>query len=226
MCPSAGYMGTQELNIDWFVNPPEVQAARREGGSSSREKEGEALCLKKINKTLQWYARQSAREAEKTTFVLCFVRALSAALAMLWAQPGFVPLGPTPSTSLIVGGQTWPQVLLLKGISLGPVSVTSHLRLEVTHAPRSSMALLSYPKFLTEGGGQWRKASPTVGRQQYPLALESVSHWRRGGPERLSVGINHKCLGWNFHPKHQGHERYWSQGSGTGPGFGSAGGKE
>ena len=74
ICP-AGYMGRQELNIDQFVNPPEVQAARREGGSNSREKKGEALCLKKLNKTLRQYARQSAREAKKRTFVLCFVRA-------------------------------------------------------------------------------------------------------------------------------------------------------
>lgn len=68
-------MGRQELNIDQFVNPPGVQAARREGGSNSREKEGEALCLKKINKTLLQHARQSAREAKKTTSVLCFVPA-------------------------------------------------------------------------------------------------------------------------------------------------------
>lgn len=54
MCPSAGYMGRQELNIEQFVNPPEVQAAQKKGGSNSREKEGEVLCLKKykINKTL------------------------------------------------------------------------------------------------------------------------------------------------------------------------------
>lgn len=47
MCPSARYMGRQELNIDLFVNPLEVQTARREGESKSLEKEGEALCLKK-----------------------------------------------------------------------------------------------------------------------------------------------------------------------------------
>ncbi|KAK4824156.1 hypothetical protein QYF61_011234 [Mycteria americana] len=52
----------------------------------------------------------------------------------------------------------WPQE---KGISLGPVSVTSHMRLEVTCALRSSIALLGYPKFLMEEGGEWRKAFPT-----------------------------------------------------------------
>lgn len=45
MCPSAEYMGMQKLNIDQFVNPLEVQAARRKSGSKRHEKEGEAHCL-------------------------------------------------------------------------------------------------------------------------------------------------------------------------------------
>jgi len=47
MCPSAGYTGRQELNIAQFINPPGVQAARREGESNSHEKEGDAALFKK-----------------------------------------------------------------------------------------------------------------------------------------------------------------------------------